>query len=112
MQATADWCQCNNIPLDTTLSLRDLGVSAFKGRHRTDCKRCLAQFLKLVDKGRVSPGSYLIIENLDRLTREDERTALRLWMDILDRKIHIVQLKPETVFRHDKSDMVDIMRAI
>jgi DNA invertase Pin-like site-specific DNA recombinase len=111
-EATAEWCQRNGIRLDTSLTLRDLGVSAFKGRHRTDDKHCLAQFLKLADRGRIPPGSFLVIENLDRLTREDERTALRLWMDILDRKISIVQLHPETVFRHDKSDMMDIMRAI
>jgi DNA invertase Pin-like site-specific DNA recombinase len=94
------------------LSLKDLGVSAYKGTHRTDDKHALAQFLRLVDRGSIAAGSYLIIENLDRLSREDERTALRLWMDILDRKIHIVQLEPETVFRHEKSDMLDIMRAI
>jgi hypothetical protein len=52
------------------------------------------------------------VENLDRLSREDERTALRLWMDLLDQKINIVQLEPETIFRHEKSDMFDIMRAI
>ena len=36
-------------------------------------------------------GSYLVIENLDRLSREDERTALRLWLDILDAGINSVQ---------------------
>jgi DNA invertase Pin-like site-specific DNA recombinase len=111
-QKTAEWCERNGITLDTSLSLRDLGVSAFKGRHRTDDKHALAQFLKLVNQGRVPAGSYLVIENLDRLTREDERKALRLWMDILDAGINIVQLKPETIFRHEKSDMMDVMRAI
>jgi DNA invertase Pin-like site-specific DNA recombinase len=60
----------------------------------------------------VPRGSYLIIENLDRLTCEDERAALRLWLDILDAGVNIVQLKPETVFRHERSDMFDVMRAI
>jgi DNA invertase Pin-like site-specific DNA recombinase len=108
---TAEWCQRNGIQLDTSLSLRDLGVSAFKGRHRDD-KHDLGQFLKLVERGRIPKGSYLVIENLDRLSREDERKALRLWMDILDAGINIVQLIPETIFRHEKSDMIDIMRAI
>jgi DNA invertase Pin-like site-specific DNA recombinase len=111
-EATAAWCKVHGVHLDTSLTLEDKGVTAFKGRHRTDDKHHLAQFLKLADRGRIPAGSYLVIENLDRLTREDERTALRLWMDILDRKINIVQLSPETVFRHDKSDMMDIMRAI
>ena len=108
---TEAWCQRNGIQLDTSLTLRDLGVSAFRGRHRDD-KFALGHFLKMVERGRVPKGSYLIIENLDRLSREDERKALRLWMDILDAGINIVQLTPETVYRHEKSDMVDIMRAI
>jgi DNA invertase Pin-like site-specific DNA recombinase len=72
----------------------------------------LGQFLKLAERGRIPRGSYLVIENLDRLSREDERKALRLWMDILDAGIHIVQLKPEKVFRHEKSDMIDVLHAI
>src|SRR5262245_42023618 len=104
------FCQRHGLHLDTTLSLRDLGVSAFKGAHRSD-KHDLGKFLELVRRGRIAPGSYLIIENLDRLSREEERTALRLWLDILDAGINIVQLNPETVFRHEKSDMFDIMRA-
>jgi DNA invertase Pin-like site-specific DNA recombinase len=111
-EATEAWCAGNGVRLDTSLTLRDLGVSAFKGAHRTGDKHHLALFLKLAEKGRIPPGSFLVIENLDRLSREDERTALRLWMDILDQKINIVQLHPETVFRHDESDMMDIMRAI
>jgi DNA invertase Pin-like site-specific DNA recombinase len=109
--ATEEWCRRNDITLDTSLSLRDLGTSAFRGKHRGD-KAALGGFLKLVERGKVPRGSYLVIENLDRLSREEERPALRLWMDILDAGINIVQLSPETVFRHERSDMLDIMRAI
>jgi DNA invertase Pin-like site-specific DNA recombinase len=111
-QATAEWCERNGVTLDTSLTLRDLGVSAFRGAHRTGDKHALGAFLKLANQGRIPRGSFLVIENLDRLTREDERTAIRLWLDILDAGISIVQLKPETVFRHEKSEMLDVMRAI
>jgi DNA invertase Pin-like site-specific DNA recombinase len=110
-QATAEWCARNGVRLDTSLTLRDLGKSAFKGAHRSD-KAALGAFLKLVEEGKVPKGSYLVIENLDRLSREEERTALRLWLDILDAGVSIVQLHPETVFRHERSDMTDIIRAI
>lgn len=109
--AAEAYCQRNGLTMDTSLSLRDLGVSAFKGRHRDD-KSALGQFLRLAQEGRIPKGSCLVIENLDRLSREDERTALRLWLDILDCGITIVQLTPETVFKHERSDMFDIMRAI
>jgi DNA invertase Pin-like site-specific DNA recombinase len=106
-----DFCRRHGLTLDTTVSLRDLGVSAFRGKHRSD-KHDLGKFLELVRRGRILPGSYLIVENLDRLSREEERAALRLWMDLLDAGVNIVQLEPETIFRHEKSDMMDIMRAI
>jgi DNA invertase Pin-like site-specific DNA recombinase len=110
---TEAWCDRNKVRLDASLSLRDLGVSAFRGKHRENPdKHGLACFLRAVEQSKVPRGSYLIIENLDRLSREEERTALRLWMDILDAGINIVQLEPETVFRHDKCDMIDIFRAI
>jgi DNA invertase Pin-like site-specific DNA recombinase len=109
--AAAEWCKRNRVRLDTSLALKDLGASAFKGKHRDD-KHDLGKFLKLVQDGRVPKGAYFIIENLDRLSREDERKALRLWMDILDAGVNIVQLTPETIFRHEKSDRFDIMRAI
>src|SRR5713101_2202708 len=103
----------NGVRLDESTTFRDLGKSAYLGEHRKNPDRFrLAAFLKLAEAGRVPRGSFLVIENLDRLTREDERAALRLWLDILDQGINIVQLHPETVFRHEKSDMVDVMRAI
>jgi DNA invertase Pin-like site-specific DNA recombinase len=105
------WCQVHGVPLDQKLSCKDAGRSALHGKHRSD-KAALGQFLECVREGKVPRGSYLVIENLDRLSREDERTALRLWLDILDAGVSIVQLHPETIFRHEKSDMVDIMRAI
>jgi DNA invertase Pin-like site-specific DNA recombinase len=108
---TEAWCERNGIPQDRELSCLDAGRSAYHGRHRDD-KAALGRFLEYVREGRVPRGSFLVIENLDRLSREDERTALRLWLDILDAGVNIVQLHPETVFRHERSDMVDIMRAI
>jgi DNA invertase Pin-like site-specific DNA recombinase len=110
-EATEQWCQRNGVKLDTSLTFRDLGKSAYKGDNRSDTA-ALGAFIRAVEEGRVPKGAYLIIENLDRLSRQDERTALRLWLDLLDRGIHIVQLSPECVFRAERSDMVDVMRAI
>jgi DNA invertase Pin-like site-specific DNA recombinase len=112
-EAAAAWCEKNHVALDASLTLHDLGKSAYTGEHRKNPDRhALAAFLKLVEAGKVPKGSYFIIENLDRLSREDEWPALRLWMDILDAGVNIVQLKPETIFRHEKLDMFDIMRAV
>jgi DNA invertase Pin-like site-specific DNA recombinase len=58
------WCDRNNISLDTSLSFRDLGRSAYLGENRKNPDRdALASFLKLVETGRIRRGSYLIIES-------------------------------------------------
>src|SRR6516165_10425780 len=60
-----------SVTLDTSLTLHDKGVSGFSGKHRLNADRfALAAFLKLVDAGRIPEGSYLLLENLDRLSRE------------------------------------------
>src|SRR5262245_3313590 len=83
---TEQWCEKNDIPLDRSLSMTVKGKSAFKGDHLA----ALKDFLAKVESGEVPRGSYLIIENLDRLSRQDERTAMKLWIDILDHGINIV----------------------
>ncbi|MBY0456462.1 MAG: recombinase family protein, partial [Gemmataceae bacterium] len=100
-----------SITLDTSLTLEDLGVSAFRGRNRLDDAHALGQFVRAVENGRVARGSLLLIENLDRLSREQEEDALELFLKLLKAGIVIVQLQPETVFR--KGDgMFGLMRAI
>src|SRR5690349_15598624 len=67
----ATWCERNGVRLETSLTLQDKGVSGFRGKHRENPdKHALALFLELVKRGRIPRGSYLIVENLDRLTRE------------------------------------------
>src|SRR5438874_134307 len=70
------WLAKSGAVLDTSLTLHDKGVSAFTGKHRQNPDRhALAAFLKLIEAGKVPHGSYLLIENLDRLSREDEVPA-------------------------------------
>src|SRR5262245_30574250 len=76
------------IPLDTSLVLEDRGRSAFK-RQNWDTY-ALAEFLRHVESGRVAAGSYLLVENLDRLSREHIRSAVKLFLDLLDHEINIV----------------------
>src|SRR4051794_7179131 len=65
------WLKRSGARLDTSLTLRDEGVSGFTGSHRTNPDRhALAAFLDLVKKGRIPQGSFLVVESLDRLSRE------------------------------------------
>jgi DNA invertase Pin-like site-specific DNA recombinase len=112
-EAAEEWCKRNDITLDTSTTLHDLGKSAFTGRHRENPDRnALACFLKLVERGRIPKGSFLIVEALDRLTREHLRAAVTLFLNLLESGISIVTTKPERVFKHDSDDMVDIIIAV
>src|SRR5436309_22849 len=93
-QAAEEFCRRHKLILDTTFNLHDAGVSAFKGDHRLNPKHALARFLDAVRSGRIVKGSWLIVENLDRLSREDELKAVRLFMDILDLDIVIATTNP------------------
>jgi DNA invertase Pin-like site-specific DNA recombinase len=109
----AAWCGRNGVRLDTATSFRDVGKSAFTGTHRTNPDRhALAAFLKLVEQGKVPRGSYLIIENLDRLSREHLQPALLLALNLLQAGIRLVQLKPVEMVFDSKSDTLPVMMMI
>jgi DNA invertase Pin-like site-specific DNA recombinase len=112
-EAAALWCSKNNIPLDTSLTLHDKGCSAWKGLHRDNPdKHALALFLKLVERDRVHPGDYLLVENLDRLTREEEVPACHLLTGILMAGVRVVQLSPYEMLLTEKSNGWELMRAV
>lgn len=109
--AAVAWCERNNVRLDTTLVFADRGRSAFE-RHHKD-REALSEFRRLVASGRIASGSYLLIENLDRLSREEERIAVELLLSIVNNGITVVQLMPEEqVFGPSNLDMLGLMRAV
>jgi DNA invertase Pin-like site-specific DNA recombinase len=111
--AAQDWCARHGVRLDEALTFRDLGKSAYLGEHRKNPDRCaLAAFLKLVQDGRVPRGSYLVIESLDRLTREHVRAGLMLLLGLIEAGIRIVQLSPSELVYDEKSDEMGLMLAI
>jgi DNA invertase Pin-like site-specific DNA recombinase len=111
--AAKEWADKHGARLDTTTTLHDLGRSAFKGGHRKNADRnALAGFLKLVEDRKVPRGSFLIIEALDRLTREDIQPALLLVLGLLQAGVRVVQLKPVEVVYDDRSDAMAVMMMI
>ncbi len=79
--------------LDTDLKLHDLGVSAFRGKNAAT--GALAGFLAAVKEGRVSKGDVLLLESLDRLSREDIDPAWETFRSILKAGVEIYTREPE-----------------
>jgi DNA invertase Pin-like site-specific DNA recombinase len=75
------------------LTYRDLGVSAFRGANRH--KGALGAFLKAVQDGKVRKGSVLIVESLDRLSRQNIDDAYELLRSILKAGVTVATLNPE-----------------
>jgi DNA invertase Pin-like site-specific DNA recombinase len=107
------WSEEKKVPLDTSLWLFDPAVSAYTGIHRSNPDRhALAAFLKLVEDEKVPRGSYLILENLDRLTREHVRAGLMLCLGLIENGIRLVQLSPTEMIYDEKSDEMALMLMI
>lgn len=81
----------NGLELDTSLTFHDLGVSAFRGRNAGPEGR-LRAFVNALEQGLVPEGSYLLVESLDRISRQTARAALRLLETVVDNGAVVVTL--------------------
>lgn len=86
------------------VSYRDLGVSGFKRKNIEH--GALAAFITAVKSGKIEKGSYLLVEQFDRLSRADVDVALRLLLDLVHSGVILVTLVDEKVW--DKDAVKDI----
>jgi DNA invertase Pin-like site-specific DNA recombinase len=108
---TADICQRRGYCLDESLTLHDLGVSAFRGKHAK--VGALAGFLDAIQCGRVKRGSVLIVESLDRLSRQELDTAETLVKSILRAGVSVLTTNPEKLYTPESvnniGDILDML---
>lgn len=90
LRRQGDWakavCKEQGWFYDDTYALDDKGKSGFHQKNLAPTAG-LTRFLKLVEKGRITKGSVLLIENIDRLSRADVDTAHDLFRSIIRRGI-------------------------
>lgn len=109
LQKTRDYAAKRGLVLDESNQMQDLGKSAFAGSNVTD--GVLGEFLRRVSDGQIEPGSFLLVESLDRLSRKKIMTALAQLQEILEKKIVVVTLVDEKEF-HDLDDPQQLMLSI
>ncbi len=88
--------------LDDQLTFQDLGVSAFRGANAATGR--LAAFLEAVRSGLVEPGSFLLVESLDRISRQTARTAFNLLGRLVDEGVTVVTLSDGREYTADRLD--------
>lgn len=84
----ARWAAENGLQLDTSLSLRDEGLSAYHQQHIKS--GALGVFLRAIEDGRVPSGSVLIVEGLDRLSRAEPIQAQAQLAQIVNAGLTVV----------------------
>lgn len=102
-------CERHGWQLDTRRSVADLGRSAFKGKSQKE----LHAFLELVRTGQIEPGSVLIIEKLDRLSRKKVWAACQLFQDIVNAGVTIATVEPERLYTTENvNDISSVLEVV
>lgn len=90
----------------------DIGVSAYQGANAKFGK--LSIFLQGIQSGKIDAGSYLIVESLDRLSRNNVMSALGLLSEIVEAGIVVVTLTNGQTYTKEslQKDSIQLMYAL
>lgn len=80
-------------------TFEDLGISAYRGRNAAE--GALGAFLAAVDAGHIDSSAHLLVESLDRVSRNKVNDALTLFLSIIDRGITVVSLIDQQVYSQE-----------
>lgn len=92
-QLATDYAARKGLELDDQLVFHDEGVSAFRGANATEGR--LAAFLEAVQSSEVARGSILLVESLDRISRDTAFQAQTLLSSIIMQGVTVVTLIDE-----------------
>jgi DNA invertase Pin-like site-specific DNA recombinase len=104
--AALKYCAENGLELADTKEYRffDSGRSAYTGKHISD-EGEFGRFLTLVNEGAIKPGSFLLVESLDRLSRDKVNIALGQLLNLLGTGIKVVTLSDKRTYSNDSPDL-------
>jgi DNA invertase Pin-like site-specific DNA recombinase len=98
----------NNYDLDPR-SIRDIGLSGYTGANVK--KGQLGEFMKALREKKREPGT-LIVESLDRLSREQPRTVLKMFLELQEHGMSIATLVDNKVYYPESTDPMDLIGSI
>ena len=79
---------CRHHALTLVDTFTDEGVSGFKGKNFSN-ESALSQFLSLVENGTVERNSVLVLENMDRLSRQSILPCMSKFIDIINSGVSV-----------------------
>ncbi len=99
-EKAAKYAADHGLVLDTEMDMTDRGVSAFRGKNaRTGALR---SFLDAVEHGYIPAGSYLLVENMDRVSRDGIIASQGLFSLLISSGINIVTLTDQELYTQDR----------
>lgn len=106
------WAQEHGLALDESLTLRDEGLSAYHQHHIKS--GALGVFLAAVEQGKIAPGSVLVVEGLDRLSRAEPIQAQAQLAQIINAGISVVTASDGKVYSRErlKSNPMDLVYSL
>ena len=110
LEASKAYVEEHGLELADDARLEDIGISAFNGANVRD--GALGQFLAAVKAGSVEKGSYLLVESLDRISREEILPAHTLFLSIVQAGINLVTLADKRVYRAKTTNLVDMITSL
>lgn len=100
------YCVANNLTLSDK-NFQDLGISAFKEGNRPS----LGDMLSAIEQGAIESGSTIIIESLDRLSRQGIDVTQQIIKSILQHNVFIASLVDGLLLnRESVNDLVSVIR--
>ena len=107
LKGCREWAAKHDLELD--ISHHDPGLSGFTGMNRI--RGALGTFLAKVEAGEIERGSYLLVDSLDRLSRENETRVLNMLTGLTLAGIKVVNVVEDHVL-DENATMVDFMRVL
>ena len=106
LTAAREWCTKHQIELSDK-GFRDLGISGYSGKERPD----LSAMLIAIENGSIKEGDYIILENLDRLSRQGIDKTQEIIRQILRKGVNIESLQDGISLNKDSlNDLLSVIR--
>ncbi|TGU95006.1 recombinase family protein [Mesorhizobium sp. M00.F.Ca.ET.151.01.1.1] len=109
-QASKRYAEQHGLQLVEDFKLEDIGVSAFKGANVSS--GALGRFLDRVKAGEIIKGSYLLVESLDRISRQQILDSVPVFFDLVKSGINVVTLADNHVYRAGDTNVADVIYSV
>jgi DNA invertase Pin-like site-specific DNA recombinase len=108
--ASAQYAEKNGLKLVPETELRDIGVSAYKGDNVET--GALGRFVAAVEANEIPRGSYLLVESLDRISRQQIDVSLALFLRIIGCGVVLVTLNDNQIYSAPFNDLTKLITSI